>query len=371
MRIVLSDYQPQRIETLRRVLLGEGLSCDASDAVDFDGLPARLSAAAVDLVAIACDGPLGPALAAVRSAYHVTGAPILAIGLSDDLERVRAVLAAGAREYLDLSRVREELSEAVLKIQADEQSPGRRGQIVSLFSPSGGVGVSTTAVNLAARLAKQLPGQVALVDLKPAPSDLALLLDIEPQHTLEHVCRHWERLDRQMLAGAMVPHSSGVQVLAQVGYPANGGLVECSLSREAVRQVLTLLRRMFAVTVLDLDHTLSVPQIEAMRLSNFIGLLARPDVPGLRRARWALDTVAGRGLPRERFRLVLNRYGQGGQLGVAQAEEILGIKVFQSIPEDGRSMNRAVNRGVPVSDISRLSRLTRSFSSFARNVQAN
>jgi len=371
MRIVLADNQQQRSEHLRRILLGEGLTCDADDVVGYEGLPGRLAGVKADLVLVATDGDNGEALAAIRTAYQVTDAPILAAGKGATVEAVREAMRAGAREFMEIARFREELSEILIKIEAEGGVAGQRGTVISLFSPSGGVGVSTTAVNLAVRLAHGMPGRVALLDLKPAPSDLALMLDIEPEHTLDDVCKAWERLDRKMLDAAVVRHNSGLHVLAQAGYPEEGGIPQNTLSREAVRQLCTLARRIYAVSVADLDHTLDEQQVEAMRLSNLVGLIVRADVPGLRRARWALDTAAAMGVQRDRFRLVLNRYGQSGQVDLAKVEEVLGIRVFQRIPEDHRAVNQAVNRGVPLTQLSTTSRISRSFSSFARSVQTS
>ena len=242
---------------------------------------------------------------------------------------------------------------------------------MAIYSPNGGAGVSTTAVNLAVRLARAAPGRVALVDLKPAPSDLSLLLDLEPQHTLDEVCRQAGRLDRKLLAGAMARHASGVDVLAQAGYPADGGQPEKALNRDAVKRLTAVLRRAYAVSVFDLDHRLDEEQVEAMRQSSFVGLVVRADVPGLRRARWALDTAVRLGVPHDRFRLVLNRAGQRGQIGSPQIEHTLGIPIFQAIPEAHPIVNRAVNRGVPLVALSQTARISRSFSALARSVQTS
>lgn len=371
MRIVLADNQQERREQVRRVLLGEGLTCEADDAVGFEALPARLAGVKADLVLVVTNGAREAAMEAIRTAHSVANAPILVTGEKATVELVREAMRAGAREFLDAARFREELSEALIKIEAEGNVPNERGTLISIFSPNGGVGVTTTALNLAARLAGGQADQVALVDLKPTPSDLALMLDLKPQHTVNDVCRSWERLDRRMLDGAMTRHSSGIHVLAQAGYPEDGSLPASTLSRDAVRQLCCLTRRMYRFVVLDLAHTLDEDQIEAMRLSNLVGLIVRPDVPGLRRARWALDAAAALDVQRDRFRLVLNRFGQRGQVDVAKVEEILGIKVFQRIPEDHRAVNKAVNRGVPVSELSKLSRISRSFSSFARSVQTS
>jgi pilus assembly protein CpaE len=371
MRIVLADNQQQRSEQLRRILLGEGLTCEAEDVVGYDGLLDRLAGVKADLVVVTCDGAREDALAAIRTAHQVSPAPILAVGEGATVELIREAMRAGAREFLDLSRVGDELAQALVKIEADGLVPSQRGRIIALYSPSGGVGVSTTAVNLAVRLAGSLPGQVGLIDLKPAPSDLALMLDLEPQYTLDDIAKAADRLDRKMLEGAMIRHRSGVRVLAQAGYPADGSLPPGTLTRDVVRKLCTLLRRACAVTVLDLASALDDVQIEAMKLSTLVGLIVRADVPGLRRARWAVDVAAGRGVGRDRFRLVLNRYGQSGQVDLAKVEEILGIRVFQQIPDDQRLVNKAVNRGVPLTEVSKTSRISRSFSSFAQSVQTS
>ena len=370
MRIVLADDRQPRSEQLRRILLGEGLTCDAQDAVGYDDLPGRLAGVKADLVLVAMGDEMDAALAAVRTAHQLCDAPILVAAENATVPLMREAMRAGAHEFLELGRLREELSEALVKIDAGGIN-SHRGNVICLYSPSGGVGVSTTAVNLAVRLAGALPEQVALVDLKRAPSDLSLLMDIEPGHTLDELCIQWDRLDRKLLDGAMVRHGSGVHVLAQAGYPEDGRIPKQTLSRQAVRQLVILLRRMYPVAVLDLDHSLDEHQIEAMRLATFVGLIVRADVPGLRRARWALDAAGSLGISRDRFRLVLGRSGQRGQIEPAKVEEILGIQVFQAIPDDHSMMNRAVNRGVPLAELSRMSRISRSFSSFARSVQTS
>lgn len=371
MRIVLADDEQQRSQHLRRILLGEGLTCEADDVVDYDGLSRRLAGAKADLILVTCNGAEEEALTAIRTAHEVTDAPILAAGPAATIALIRNAMRAGAREFLDLNRFREEFSDVLGKIEADGTVPSRRGQVISLYSPSGGVGVSTTAINLAVQLAADAPDQIALVDLKPAPSDLALMLDVEPNHTLDEIGVAWDRVDRKVLQAAMVRHASGMHALLQAGYPADGGVPPKILTTEAVRQLLALLRRMYAVTVIDLPPAITAEEIEAMRYSNLVGLIVRADVPGLRRARWALDTATAMGIRRDHFRLVVNRSGQRGQIDASRVEEILGLKVFQAIPEDCRAVNRAVNRGVPLAELSRSSRISRSFSSFAHSVQTS
>jgi pilus assembly protein CpaE len=374
MRVVWADAQVNWDDELRRILLGEGLTCEADDMVEFGGLPGRLAAVHPDLVLIRCNGAAEEALRAIRTAHQITSAPILAAG-NPQIPLVREAMRAGAHEFLDVDKFREELSDAIRRIESGKDELSKRGKIISIFSPIGGVGVSTAAINLATALLatapKSAPEKIALVDLNPPPTDLSSLLDLEPKYTLADVCEQWERLDTKMLAGAMVEHSSGIHVLAQAGCPRGGVIPRCDLNPAALRQVLILLRRMYPLVVVDLAHTLGEEQVEAMRQSNLVGLLARPDVPGLRRVNWALEALVAMGLERERFELILSRCEGRGQVKQAKVEAALHKKVFWAIPENRPLVTQARNEGVPLLRLSSLARINSSFAGFARSVRAH
>jgi pilus assembly protein CpaE len=54
------------------------------------------------------------------------------------------------------------------------------------------------------------------------------------------------------------------------------------------------------------------------------------------------------GYPRERFRLVVNRYEKGGDVTLADIEESLGMKVAVSVPNNFASVAYSINHGVPI-----------------------
>jgi len=372
MRVVLADKQANSSDEFRRILLGQGLNCEIEDVVEYGCLARRLAAVHPDIVIVRCNGSVEDALQAIRTAHQITDAPILATG-EPEIPLVREAMRAGAQEFLDVSKLREELTDALKRLDSGGERASQRGKIISLFSPISGVGVSTAAVNLAVSLAgsgsKSSPEKVALVDLNPPPTDLASLLDVEPKYTMADVCSQWERLDTKMLAAAMVEHSSGVHVLAQAGCPRDGTIPRCDMNRAAVRQIFILLRRMYPLVVVDLGHVLSEDHVEAMQQSNLVGLVVRADVPGLRRAHWAMEALTQMGLDHHRFRLVLNGYGGRVQVKQAKVEAALGMKVSWTLPENAALVTRARNQGVPLSQLSSLARINSSFVGFARGVR--
>ena len=162
MRAVVTGTQAEQMSEARRILLSEGVDCQAGDVVAYDRLPDSLAATLPDVVLVFCNGSLGESLAAIQTAHQLAHGPVLAVG-EPGVSLVRDAMRAGAREFIDINNLRQDLSAAVVNIENVNQSASKRGRIVSVFSPVGGSGVSTIALNLAISMlrmkapAKRLP----------------------------------------------------------------------------------------------------------------------------------------------------------------------------------------------------------------------
>ena len=225
------------------------------------------------------------------------------------------------------------------------QSPRERGRVVAVYSPCGGVGTTITAVNLADRAAAGTDGAVALVEMRPAPGEFARLLRVKPLYMLDDVCAHWERLERNIFRSAMCRHPRGFDVLCQGGDPAGGGIPHVRLSSLVVRGIVRELRQAYALSVIELDRTLAMRQIEVMRAADVVLLLVRPDAPSVRRACWAIKTAKSMHVPHERFALVLARSGRRDQLTSTTIERAFRLAVVAQIPESPQAVGHAVGDG--------------------------
>ena len=382
MRAVVAGTQAEQMSEARRILLSEGVDCQAGDVVAYDRLPDSLAATLPDVVLVFCNGSLSngshsESLAAIRTAHQLAHGLVLAVG-EPAVSLVRDAMRAGAGEFIDVNNLRQDLAAAVVNIENVNQGASKRGRIVSVFSPVGGSGVSTIAVNLAISMlrsggqgkeaAAESATGVALLDLNPAPSDVSLLLDITPKHTLTDVGQHRDRLDRRLLSGAMTVHPSGLHVLPQSGFTSGLGLPSWDVDPGFVRQLFVLLRKMYEYVVVDLGHTLDHAQVEAMRLSNLVLLATIADVPGLRRVRWATDTAHSLGVSRDRFQVVLARYAKRHHVNHEKVGDALNLPILAEIVDDGAIVTAARNEGTPLVEMS--TKAGKNFAAFARKVQA-
>lgn len=344
MRVVIAQERPEPLEAIRSVLLGLGVDCGPADCVLFGELPVRLAQGGVDLVLVRTKAGRDAALESIRQTVTLTSVPVMAIGPVSDAHHILELGRSGAREYLDEARLPDDLEAALQKLRQTQAVDYGQGSVVAVLSATPGGGVSTVATNLAFCWAGYPDQRVALAELGTEPADLAVNLDLQPKHPAADVFAHWERLDASLLRQALVTHAGRVSVLAHKPETLNVDPID----PEAARRLVVLFKALFTTSVLDLGHLLTDAYFEAARLADTIVLVVRLDVPGLRQARRLLRELVERGVSREDIQLIANRYGQSGQVHWRTAEDTLGARFLEYIPEDGGRINRALNQGEPL-----------------------
>jgi pilus assembly protein CpaE len=366
MRVVVAQEQPKPLDQFRQTLLGLGLECSLGDCVTFPELPVRLAQGPVDLLLARVAPDSSASLEAIRQAVTLTSAPVLALGPTTDPQHILQTTRSGARDYLDESRLQQDLEAALEKLRLAGAVKYQQGLIVSVASITPGAGVSTLATNLAFSWIDSHPERVALIELGREAADLGISLDLSPRHSVADVTQHWERMDATLLQQSMVAHAAGVRILAQ----KQDLLSAPPIPPPAVRKLIILMRALYGVGVLDLGHLLEEEHYEAMRLSDVVVVVVRLDVPSLRQARHLVRRCNEQGVPRERLHLVANRYGQKGQIAWKKAEEAVGMPLADYIPEDSGKMNHALNQGQPTVRLSRFGGVTRRFYKLAATLAA-
>jgi pilus assembly protein CpaE len=346
MRVVIASDNAGQHEPIRQTVLGMGMECTPDDCVSSGDLPVRLSHGAVNLLLVHAAEDVHGAIDVIKSALPLTPAPVLAVGPTREAADVLQLIQGGAREYLDEAALQPGLEKAMDKLHLTALARLGHGRVVGVVSATPGSGVTTVASTLAFLWADKHKDKVVLAELGREAADLALSLDLNPRHTIADVAgeKNLDRLDATFVKRCLTPHAAGVQVLA---YKPET-LVGETLDPRAVRKAVLLMKSTFAATVLDLGHLMGEEHFEAMKLCDAIVVVVRLDVPSLRQARRFLRLLSEHGLPRERIRLVANRYGQRGQIAWKKAEDALGAKFAEYVPDNTGAVNYALNQGQPL-----------------------
>ncbi len=228
----------------------------------------------------------------------------------------------------------------------------------AFFPVSGGCGNTTLAIQAAFLLGKK-NGQLSrtcLVDLNLQDGTVADYLDLTPSFKIEELSTAPGRLDRQLLDVMISRHPTGLAVLATPRVPAR----YLDVSDGIVASVLGLLSKSFDTIVIDLPKNWRPWTDNVIWGANKIYVVSAFTVPALRQARFAADAIAAKTNATGEVSVIVNRYNRslfGGGLTRKDAERVLGDRLRGLVPDLGNAVLEAINRGLPVSEISSGSKL--------------
>jgi pilus assembly protein CpaE len=298
-------------------------------------------------------------------------------------------MLAGARDFLTKPPMGDELISAIRRAGAMAQTErsksvqvqvapvsgnagsllgygGPKGKIVTIYSPKGGTGCTTLAVNLAITLNNE-DTRVALVDGNLQFGDVAVFLNEQGKNTIIDLAPRAEELDPEIVEDVMLKHAaSGLHVLAAPSRPEYAERVSSS----QFAKVLEYLRQMYAYVIVDTAALLTDATLSAIDVSDLIVLVTTQDIPSIKNCRLFLDLLQTLGIERDRILFVMNRYDKRINITPDRVTENLKQEVVSVIPLDEATVTKAVNRGVPFVLESKNQPAARGLFSLAENVRA-
>src|SRR6266508_3106815 len=145
---------------------------------------------------------------------------------SKDPEVLLKALKTGVREFFPLPLNKVEITTSLAKFQRSAEAAGqekaqeKKGILISVIGSKGGVGSTTTAVNLADSL-QQLAGEksVALMDMNPLLGGVHIFLDIKNSFSWAEGARDIARVDSTYLFNTLYKHPTGIHVLPAPSKP--------------------------------------------------------------------------------------------------------------------------------------------------------
>ena len=285
-----------------------------------------------------------------------------------DTDLVLKAMRAGIKEFLPQPLIPQEVKAALAALaqrrqQAARQEAAHYGRIIHVMGAKGGVGTTTIAVNLAMILADlKKAGSVALVDLNTVFGEIPLFLSVKPKYHWGHIARNLNRLDRTFLLNSMAKHASGVHILPSPSYlnghpPATADIME---------HLLSVMKSNFDYIIVDGGQALNDPAMKVIEMSQNILLVTLLSLPCLTNTKNVLKSLAGKEtFSADRLGLIVNRYLKKSDLTLQEAQESVRMEIFWNIPNDYKTTMSAINRGVPLHNLSPKANITKSLVSLA------
>lgn len=353
LKILIVDPHAEAVAHLRRALNSFG-SLEVVGDAGF-GPIASTWAHTLDpaIVIVSVEEPLTRSLTTIQALAR--GNPrwtVVGLVSQFDREVFRRAVLAGARDVLLRGSSPSDLHDALvqahnadtLRIAAAGHDPtAPTGSVISLFSVKGGVGKTTLATNLAVALAQESSASVALVDLDVPFGDVALMLDIHPEHDILDAVADSTFDDLERLQNLLVRTPHGVHVLAAPLAPDDASGVDSS----RIGRLLTRLAALYQFVLVDTPVGLNELTAASLDAAELAMLITTPEIAALRRTHACLRLLHGLEFSTSKLHLVLNRAESKTRVSASEAIDALGHPVAWRIANDYAAMqNSALGRPV-------------------------
>lgn len=351
----------------------------------FEAVRARLgNSSAPDVLLVDLDPENDADVSALTSFIEERNGATAVVATSNNatIAGIRLLMRLGISDFLPQPFSRADLAGAMeialKKIATAPGGPRRSGTGFAFMKSCGGVGATTLAVQTAYSLVnrngsgrrwakkggKKTKKKVCLLDLDLQCGNVALYLDLSPKLSILDLVGPTERLDDSLLRGVMVTHPSGIEVLA-----APADLIPLdAVPPEVVVRLVQVACDSYDYVVINMPETWMSWTTPVLAESNALVLVTQMKVAALRQARRRADACTQEGLSALPLVVVANRFNSPGLFSsgvrVAEAERCLGRKIDHFIRSDFKTVNEALNLGIPLAEVKSGSRVERDIERF-------
>ncbi|MDX1616429.1 MAG: response regulator [Candidatus Promineifilaceae bacterium] len=293
----------------------------------------------------------------------VPSAQIIIMSVQSESDYFRRAMQAGARDFLMKPFSGDQLVNAVRQAYTTRPAPAKRtvgetalverssssspaatseGKIIAVFSPKGGAGCTTVAINLAVALAES-GYRSLLIDGSLQFGDVGVMLNLKAMTSVIDVIERLSELDHDLLSSVVTTHESGLEVLLAPPRPEMAELV----TEHAMRRLLQTMRPLYDFIVIDTSTSLDDVGLAMLDASDRIILLANQNLASLKNVIRFLNLSDELEYASEKIFMVVNHESSSISISVKDIVDKLRRPVVATIPEDNAAYS-AADRGRPL-----------------------
>ena len=293
----------------------------------------------------------------------VPSVQIIIMSVQSDPNYLRRAMMAGARDFLTKPFGGDELVAAIRRVHdkrptvtaapvrqqrqvsnvPDEPMSAPEGNLIAVYSPKGGAGCTTVAINLAVALARR-GRRTILVDGSLQFGDVSVMLDMKAVTSIADLSDRGNELDQDLISSISQVHRSNLNVLLAPPRPEMADVV----TEENIKQLLATLKESFDFIIVDTTSYLSEKTLAILDLADRIVLIAQQNLSSLKNVSRFFDLAESLEYETQKVWLLVNRAKSKQGISVHDVGKALKRPIYGTIPDDELVVSDASNQGKPI-----------------------
>ena len=322
-----------------------------------DGAAHGISSGELRMVVLGPSYTSGNALDDVRALHNEDPSlVVMLVAETVTADLLRQAMRAGISDVIEAPLNEQKIEEAIERFAHDVlKRPGGaretvtpladtdKGRIITIWSAKGGSGTTVVATNVALLLNRIVDKKVVLVDADLQFGDVCLVLQLEPKFTMVNAAHELHHLDTELLDSLLTEHPSGLKVLAAPLEPAFAD----DITTAGLMHMIEVLQETYDYIIVDTASMLDELILSLVEKSDQVLMVVDMDLPSVKNAKLALDTLRLLKFSTTAVKLVMNRSNSKSRLDNKEIEAALKIDIDAAVPSDA-SVAASVNEGRPV-----------------------
>jgi DNA-binding response OmpR family regulator/CO dehydrogenase nickel-insertion accessory protein CooC1 len=352
-RILIVDDHSETVRLMTMVLQRQGyetlVAYDGETAIEL-AESKQPDLVLLDIMMPGTDGYQVSRILRERSA--TTNIPILMFSAKDQVDDRVAGYESGADDYLTKPIHPAELVTRVKSLLSRSKRLGvaasRKGYVVGILAPKGGVGSSSLAINLAVSYHRRTNQTVIAAELRPGYGSWGYEMKTQGNGNLSNLLRFSPNaITSDRIKEALASTTFGVQLLLSSNQIRDTKLCH---SYDQFKKIITQLPVLSAVCILDIGAGFIANLEDVLGLCDEILLVIEPFPTTLKMAQQLIVDIENRGMSERKLitPILMNRMDIDHQVTGPEIQKYLGKEIRFSIPHDPKLALQAARDQVPM-----------------------
>ena len=365
-RIMLAAHSADDRKLISSLLTDEALRVVSSFRPDADGLK-KASSQPADVLLIGTRAMPSQELDFAERMFTTrSDITILLLAPTLDSRTLTRAMECGIARVIDIDSSEHDICTHIMTAANRDQNRRNSTQkiasydskIVACYSPKGGVGKTTLAVNLAYALAT-MNKKIALIVLSLQFGEVGVFLDIAKGDTIADMVEE-HSFELSTIKSYLIRHQSGIQVMLSSSSPEYAELIQ----PVHVNAILSSLRTEFDYVIVDMGVAFGDCAIAAMETADTILLVVNEEIASLHDAKRSIKVLEALN-QQDKLKIVVNKEGIS-TITVKNVANLLEATPVLVVPYDLKAAMLAVNRGIPMLSCAPNSKASKAIREYAR-----